>query len=45
MVKTWYLFADKKLSQLERLGAPSWLVTAAAYVLGIEIAAYFSGNR
>jgi len=45
MVSRWYAFNDRKLAQLEQMGAPSWVITAAAYLLGMEIAAYFAGHR
>lgn len=45
MVRAWLRGADLVLARLERLGLPWWAVTAAAYVMGYEIAAYLNQER
>lgn len=45
MVKKWHKFNDQTLSKLENMGAPWWVVTAAAFIIGFEISYYLSGNR
>lgn len=37
MMQKWERSADLALAHLERIGAPGWVVTAAAYVMGFEI--------
>ena len=37
MMQKWEMSADLALAQLERIGAPHWVVTAAAYLMGYEI--------
>lgn len=45
MISTWYKWGDRTLARCERAGFPHWAVTAVAYLIGFEIAAFFAGNR
>jgi hypothetical protein len=45
MVKKWHSFNDHTLAKLEKMGAPWWLVTVVAFLIGFEISYYLSGNR
>ena len=37
MMQKWERSADLVLGHLERIGAPGWVVTSAAYLMGFEI--------
>lgn len=37
MMQKWERSADLALGYLEQRGAPGWVVTAAAYLMGFEI--------
>lgn len=45
MISTWYRLGDRVLSACERFGFPPVAVTVIAYLIGFEIAAFFSRSR